>query len=146
MSTPANDFDAGFEKPVSNMWKPGKEGDVIKGVYVGFKEVDSKFNDEKTKIHEVTAIAGSFHNVTEDASGANVVDENATEVKADESYVFYEKSTFADDIAKAVPGQKVIVRFIEWRKPKSGGKPYKYVECKLDKTFKPDAAGADGEF
>jgi len=121
----AEDFDAGFEKPQSNSWKPGKEGDVIKGVYLSTKEVEGKYGP--VKVHELRGLAGKFHNIKEDET----VDEAETEVVAGESYVAWGRSTFDDDIAKAKPGQQVILRFIEMRKPKSGGKPYKMVECKL---------------
>jgi len=143
-----NNFDAGFEKPVSNMWKPGRPADVIKGVYIGFKETISKYNDEITKIHEVSAIAGGFHNIIENEVGDSVVSEKETPVKEGESYFFYEKNTFADDIAKAKHGQQIIVRFVEMRKPQaSGSKPYKYLECKLgpmDKAYAKEHGGADG--
>lgn len=119
------DFDAGFEKPKANMWKPGKHGNVLKGVYVGSKAFTGKYGE--TESHEFKALAGRYNNIKEDET----VDENVTEIVPGEHYVVMDRTTIHDDIKKAVVGQQVIIRYVEDRKPKAGGKPYKYVECKL---------------
>lgn len=115
---------AGFEKPKSNLFKFGKEGDAIKGIYLGAKDFEGNYGP--TKIYEIEGIDGSYHDIVDD-----VVDENPTEVKKGESYSVFSKNTFADDISKAVPGQQVIIRFTEQRKSQANGKNYKMIECLL---------------
>ena len=51
-------------------------------------------------------------------------------VTAGESYVIFERKTFAEDIHSAVVGQKVVIRYVEDRTSKAGTE-YKYVVAKL---------------
>lgn len=134
------DFDAGFEKPKANMWKPGKHGNVIKGVYLGSKAFEGKYG--ATESHEFKGIAGHFNGIDE----SEKVDENPTQIVPGETYIVMDRTTIHDDIKRAKIGQQVIIRYVEDRKPKSGGKPYKYVEAKLgpmDPEFDKKEGGAD---
>ena len=119
--------ESGFAKPESNSFKFGKSGDAIKGVLTDVRDFDGKFG--QTKIFTVEAIEGFFHDVSEDG----VVADAATELKAGESYYFFGKNTFTDDLLKAKLGQQIIVKFVEERKSKANGKKYKYIEAMLGK-------------
>ncbi len=132
-ATKDSDFDAGFSRPVSNIWKPGKPGDKFKGTYLGFKTKENKFNPgAESRVHSFRGIAGEFHNIVSDeASGTEVVDEASTPVKAGEDYVVFGRSMVDQELEKARPGQQVVLRYLDLRKPKKGGKPYKFIETKL---------------
>ena len=119
--------ESGFEKPESNAFKFTKPGDAIKGVFLESKDFSGSFGP--TRSYSVRAIEGFFHNVSKDG----VVDEKPTDVVPGEVYYFFGKNTFSEDLNKAVPGQQVIVKFVDERKSKSNGKNYKYIEAMLGK-------------
>ena len=54
-----------------------------------------------------------------------------TKIIPGEICAIFERKTISDDLKRMKPGQQAIIRYTELRKPKSGGKPYKYVECLL---------------
>lgn len=116
----------GFKKPESNTWKPGKPADAIKGIFTGHtKQFEGQYG--LTTIWELEGIEGEFHDLGEDDKPV----EKATKIEPGEIYAIFERKTFAEDIQRAKRGQQIIIRFTESRKPKTGGKPYKYVECLL---------------
>jgi len=121
------DFDSGFATPPTNQITWGKPGDVFRGTYTGSRSVPSKFGKGDTTIFDMIGDAGHYFAVDED--GKPVGDE--IQVVKDEVYYVYTKNTFEDVIRKAKIGQKVLLRFIEMVKPKTGGKPYKLVQAKL---------------
>ena len=118
--------DAGFKKPETNTWKPGKPGDAIKGIYTGVVK-DFEGNYGATHIYELVGIEGDYHDMDEDGKAKG----GAIEIKQGEFYALFERATFKDDIQRAKRGQEILIRFVESRKPKKGGKPYKMVECLL---------------
>ena len=116
----------GFKKPETNSWKPGKPGDAIKGIYTGsVREFEGQYG--KTHIYELVGIEGEWHEMDEDGKPVG----SAVKVEAGTSYSLFARKTFEDDLKRAKPGQKILVKFTESRKPKSGGKMYKYVEALL---------------
>lgn len=120
-----SDFDKGFERPKSGTWKPGKPGDVLKGTYVGKKPFEGDYGP--TTIYQFKAIEGFYHDIAKDET----VSASPTKLEAGTMYSVFERNTFADDMAQAKVGQKVILRFEEMKKPKTGGKPYKLVVALL---------------
>ena len=122
----AKTFDEGFEKPESSLFKYGKVGDVIKGTLMGFKMVPGKFGPEEVRVYEIKAEGGQFHPLED-----GVPWEKPIEIEAGVSYSIFEKPIFADEIRRAKPGQKLIIRYLEDGKSKSNGKVYKVIECKL---------------
>ena len=116
----------GYKKPEVNSWKPGSPGDAIKGIFTGIvRQFEGQYG--VTHIYDVLGIEGSFHNIDEDGKPTDEV----VTILPGQTYAVFERSTFADDIKRAKAGQRIIIRFTELRKPKSGGKPYKMVECLL---------------
>lgn len=116
----------GFKKPEVNSWKPGKPGDAIKGIFTGrVRSFEGQYGD--TRIYELVGIEGEFHQIDEEGKPTDPV----INIEPGLTYSIFERMTFASDIERAKPGQKIIIRFTEFRKPKSGGKPYKMVECLL---------------
>lgn len=125
--TSEEDFDVGFFTPPSNQITWGNPGDVFRGTYTGSREVDSKFGKGKTTIFDLIGDAGHYFNVDDDGKP---VGEQINVVKGEEYYV-YTKNTFEDIMRKAKIGQMVLLRFVDFVKPKSGGKSYKLVQAKL---------------
>lgn len=124
----ADDFDAGFKKPESNVWKPGKIGDKFKGVYLGYKEQKSNYNDGMTRIHEFIGIAGDFHNIVRDeATSQDVVDATPTMIKKGDKYAIFGKGMLDQDLESAKIGMQVVVRFTGMEKSKKNGKMYKMI-------------------
>lgn len=116
----------GFKKPEVNTWKPGKPGDAIKGIVTGaVRAFEGQYGE--THIYELVGIEGEYHQLNDDGQPTDDV----VVIEPGLTYALFERATFADDLKRAKPGQKVIIRFTELRKPKSGGKPYKFVECLL---------------
>ena len=116
----------GFAKPVTNTWKPGKPGDEIMGVYTdNVRPFEGKYGP--TFIYELIGLEGSFHNLGDDEKPITP----AVKIEPGEFYTFFERNTLKEDINRAKYGQQVLIKFVENRKPKTGGKPYKYVECQL---------------
>ena len=116
----------GFAKPQSMSWKPGVPGDAIKGIFTGnVKQFVGQYGP--CDIYDLVGIEGSWNVIDEDGKPTKVIGT----VVAGAPYSVWAKKSFADDIALAKRGQELIVKFVEMRKPKSGGKSYKYIECKL---------------
>ena len=116
----------GFEKPQAMAWKPGKPGDAIKGIFTGnVKEFEGQYG--KSQIYELVGIEGSWNTLDADGNLTGIVGN----VVAGALYGVFSRKTIEDDIKRAKPGQKIIVKYVELRKPKTGGKPYKVVECLL---------------
>lgn len=133
-------FDAGFSVPATNNFKWGKPGDVIRGTLLSVSSFEGTYGP--CKRYEIKADAGSFHNINEDEKGDFVADDKPTELVAGETYAVLGKSMLDDAWSKAKVGQKVLGRFVEMRKPKAGGKPYKFLEGKvgpMDPDFKAEA-------
>lgn len=116
----------GFAKPQSMSWKPGQPGDAIKGIFTGVvKQFEGQYG--KSDIYDIVGIEGSWTVCDEDGKETGVTGT----VVPGAPYSIWAKKVFADDIMLAKRGQQLIVKFVEMRKPKAGGKSYKYIECKL---------------
>lgn len=121
------DLDEGFFTPPSNQITWGKPGDVFRGTYIGSRQVESKFGKGLTAVFDLIGEVGAYHAVDED--GKPVGDQ--IEVVNGQEYYVFSKNTFEDVIRKAKVGQRVLLRFVDFVKPKSGGKPYKLIQAKL---------------
>lgn len=117
----------GFAKPQAMSWKPGKPGDAIKGIFTGVvRQFEGQYG--QTNIYELVGIEGSWNVIDSEEGKPTGIIGN---VVPGELYSVFERKTIADDIKRAKPGQQVIIKFAELRKPKTGGKPYKHVICLL---------------
>lgn len=127
MTKAEDNFDEGFFTPPTNQITWGKPGDVFRGTYTGSRQVESKFGKGLTTVFDLTGDAGHYFSVDED--GKPVGDQ--IDVVSGQEYYVFSKNTFEDVMRKAKIGQRVLLRFNDLVKPKSGGKPYKHVEAKL---------------
>jgi hypothetical protein len=128
-------MDEGFvEVKAGSSFKFGAPGDYIKGTYRGFSMFDGVYGP--TKSHKIEAEDGVYHEIDKDSM--QPVGE-AIAVTPGSLCSILEKPIFADKIAQAKEGQRVIIRFEDLRKSKSNGKNYKNIVVKLDASFKPQA-------
>lgn len=125
-------MDEGFaEVKAGNAFKFGAPGDYIKGKYLGFSMFEGKFGT--TKSHKVEAEEGLYHEIDADTM---LPIGDALPLVAGATYSVIEKPIFAEKIAQAKEGQRLIVRFDELKKSKATGKNYKMINVKLETGFK----------
>jgi len=141
MANAQDTFDEGFEKPRAKMFSAGLPGDAFKGTLLSVKPFAGAYGP--TRVYEFRGIAGSYHpivntkevsvkeeDIAKKEAKGYVVLKKEEAVTAGESYVIFERKTFAEDIHSAVVGQKVVIRYVEDRTSKAGTE-YKYVVAKL---------------
>lgn len=133
MAKASTSMDDGFaEVKAGSSFKLGAPGDYIKGKYLGSSNFEGKFGT--TKSHKIEAEEGVYHDI--DADSMQPVGD-AIKLVPGTIYSVIEKPIFAEQIAQAKEGQRIIVRFEELKKSKATGKNYKYIIVKLDTSFKP---------
>lgn len=134
MSEDLNKLDEGMSTPPkSGSWKPGRPGDVVKGTYVGSKPFEGDYGP--TTIYNLKVIVGQYHQILDGKK--NITADEPTVLTEGEVIGVFEHPTFKDQIARAQPGQKVLLRFTEWKKTKDGRGEYKFIDCKLEENFDP---------